>query len=194
MAKTQGRSWRFSMRWLLLFVLIAAVPCGWYADRLRRQRQERQAIASSLHQQHVVLYIINQEWGNSPQASVPPGAIPPKLPAHVLRQGNRGHDWSMISRTELSPELVAPGTPTWQQVRIKGGWDRSGARPILIEVSGFEGEPQSLPHLRAAFGKEGWPYRVTRLAESASDHRTATPDNGPPAAEHPRSRPGRSAR
>jgi len=29
-----------------VLVLIAAVPCGWYADRLRRQRIKRQAIAS----------------------------------------------------------------------------------------------------------------------------------------------------
>lgn len=160
-----GRSWQFSLRWLLLLVLIAAVPCGWYADRLRRQRREREAIAASLLQQHVVMYIFNQEWAFNPQPGVPPGAIPQKLPDSVLRQGSRGNHWAMTSRTELSPEHVAPGKLAWQQVRIDGGWDETGVRPILVEVSGFEGEPQSLPHLRAAFEKEGWRYSVTRLAD-----------------------------
>lgn len=161
--KRRGRSWRFSVRGLLLLVLIAALPCGWYADRLRRRRIEREAIAASLRQQHVVMYIFHQGWVSDPREGVPPGAIPPKLPANVLKQGTRGNNWAMVLRTELSPELVAPGTPDWQQVQIKGGWDGSGVHPILIEVSGREGEPRSVSYLRAAFEKEGWPYRVTRL-------------------------------
>lgn len=159
------RSWRFSLRGLMLLLLVTALPCAWYADRLRRQRMEREAIAASIRQQHVVMYIFNQEWAFNPQPGVPPGSIPPKLPDYMLRQGDRGKSWVMTSRTELNPEAVAPNKLAWQEVRIEGGWDGEGVRPILVEVSGFEGESQFVPHLRAAFEKEGWRYKVDLLTE-----------------------------
>lgn len=44
--KRKRRRFQFSLRTLMLFVLIAAIPCAWVGRRLEEKRREREAVAA----------------------------------------------------------------------------------------------------------------------------------------------------
>ena len=54
--KRKRRWFQFSLRTLLIFTLICAIPCAWLGHKIERKRQEREAVESLIKDGWSVVY------------------------------------------------------------------------------------------------------------------------------------------
>jgi hypothetical protein len=148
---------RFSLRWLMVAVLVVGLICGGFA-RWHARRTHRQALIAQLHvQQQVTNSVIYQTHADlraagrtnlsaSTENSFGPNGWIERLDAYESPDGRR------------MPLIV---------VEVSGGCDDNLLRPITIKTSGASLEGQLLDRLIPAYRARGWRHEVLPL--SAAD-------------------------
>jgi hypothetical protein len=148
---------RFTIRRLMLAVLLFALPCAWVARRLHWRDPLIEAKAQFLVATGVEL---GPFMGPSSHASSTGGFSEPSP------------GWHWWSRAYLG-EHQTDGARLFD-VEVSGGCDASGLEPIAIEDRGGLRSAKLVAELTRVYRERGWPYRVTRRAGDGLGSRRAS--------------------
>ncbi|MHC5539261.1 hypothetical protein ACYOEI_13670 [Singulisphaera rosea] len=142
---------QFPMRWLMLFVVVAAFLCtylaAWQASRIGSQT----AREVSISQREVTSSILNDvrskstdSWGRCAEAG---GGSPSAtgLGWYMTVKVWKGNDTSQTPAIDLE---------------VSGGYDGSKLRPIRIKHRAERGRTEYLEALTRAYKERGWQYKI----------------------------------
>jgi hypothetical protein len=143
---------RFSIRWLMVVVLVAGLVCGlfarWYSRELRRQ-----ALVPQLHVQQqvtdLVIHEIDAEFAANRKA------------LSVWSGDAFGNDmWTaQLNAYESQDGRKKPRV----SVAVSGGCDGDVLRPITIKTVGASMEGPVLDRLITAYRVQGWTHEVVTV-------------------------------
>jgi hypothetical protein len=155
-SQARGRRRRFTLRSLLIAVVIAAIPLALIANGERRARRRAAAAAMSARQYSVVQEILGQA---DRFLSTGGGPTNPQPTRSGGRFAGNMVEWQievhhMGARPSSSQEV------TLIDLRVKGGRDGATLWPIRIEDRGGLDNPKVIEALRTAFAEKKWLYLV----------------------------------
>jgi hypothetical protein len=151
---------RFSVRWLMVAVLVAGLICGAFADWRTRQLRRQRLIAQLGVQRQVTDSVIHQTIADIFKTRRPTGSAVP-LTFDVSRRDSFGPDkW----RAQVDAFELLDGRKISQLlVEVSGGCDGDTLWPITLKVSGASMDAQLLDELRRAYRSRGWQHKVVPL-------------------------------
>jgi hypothetical protein len=144
---------RFSVRWLMIAVLVVGLICGGFARWYARQAR-RQGLIAQLH--------IQQQVTNSAIHA---------MRADLAAAGRK--DFSFLTRSAFEIDKWDEQLDAYEGqddrrmplifVEVSGGCEEDLLRPITIKTSGASMEGQLLDRLTSAYRSRGWQHMVISL-------------------------------